>query len=88
MLRPVSQSTGISTRTHLFGRVWDAAMIASIEMSRYLLHPPQRSRPRPSRGSYVSGEQLKYVADVGFCEELKRRATYLGSESCCVSTIT
>lgn len=28
MLRPVSQSTGISTRTHLFGRAWGANMSA------------------------------------------------------------
>ena len=29
-LRPVSQATGISTRTHLFGRVWDVSNDASI----------------------------------------------------------
>jgi hypothetical protein len=29
-LRPVSQSTGFSTRTHLFGRVWGADIAAPI----------------------------------------------------------
>ena len=55
ILRPVSQATGVSTRTHLFGRVWDASDFAPILRfpATYETSAVFSCEPLPSRGSYV-----------------------------------